>query len=363
MDSVLVPRYSAVDLHHNSENQNRSIFTQAMLISIPSFLASGKFWLGGATWLVGVTFVWAGTIKAVAPHVFSSHLSKLGWVPSPLVRPTVTVIAGIETAWGLALILGVAPAVLVPVTAILLGVLTGVSWWGVKSGRTTDCGCYGGYVIPSIAQSMTLNGAFIALLLAAWLMLPGSIDTSVWKLIVVGAAGIAAASVAEASQVVLRRTNHFMIDLSPLKVGRRWRSRWGADSMDRPGELLISYLGPDCPHCKQWVRVLNAMDQSSGLPKVIGVVATSNDRLATFVRESGIRFPIHSIPQTLMNRLVYALPTTLLVASGTIEKHWTGPMPPEFFHRFKDAFFPSDGRPVGGTTVDTAEPVAASNAS
>jgi hypothetical protein len=230
-----------------------------------------------------------------------------------------------------------------PATGVLLAVLTGVSWRGVKSGRTTDCGCYGGYVVPSIAQSITLNGAFIVLLLTAWLVLPRSIDASPWKLIVAGVAGVLVAGLAEASQAVLRKTNHFMIDLSPLKVGRRWRSGWGVKTLDARGELLVSYLGPDCPHCKQWVRVLNAMHQSPGLPRVVGVVATSNEKLGTFVHESGIRFPITSIPQTLMNRLVYGVPTTVLVVSGTIEKQWSGHLPPEFFHRFKNAFFPVDG--------------------
>ncbi len=332
-------------------------------MSITPNLNSGASWLAVGPWLVGATFVWAGMIKAVAPHVFSGHLSKLGWIPSYLGRPAVTAIAGLETAWGLALILGVAPAAVPPATAVLLVMLTGVSWWGVKSGRTTDCGCYGGYVVPSIAQSITLNGIFIALLLAAWLVLPRTLETPVWKLIAVGFAGVLVAGLAEASQAVLRKTNHFMIDLSPLKVGRRWRSRWGAKS-DSPGELLVSYLGPDCPHCKQWVRVLNAMDQSRGLPKVIGVVAVSNEKLETFVRDSGIRFPITSIPQTLMNRLVYGVPTTVLVASGTIEKQWSGHMPPEFFHRFKDAFFPPESRgSQAGSVEQSPEPATASRAS
>ncbi len=310
-------------------------------------LNSGASWLAAGPWLVGATFVWAGAIKAAAPHVFSGHLSKLGWLPHRFLRPAVPAVAGLETAWGLALVLGVAPALLLPATAVLLVILAGVSWWGVKSGRTTDCGCYGGYVVPSITQSITLNGAFIVLLLAAWLVLPRSIDAPAWKLIAAAVVGVLLASLAEASQAVLRKTNHLMIDLSPLKVGRRWRSGWGVKTLDARGELLVSYLGPDCPHCRQWVRVLNAMHQSPGLPRVVGVVATSNEKLGTFVHDSGIRFPMTSIPQTLMNRLVYGVPTTVLVASGIIEKQWSGHMPPEFFHRFKDAFFPPDGRPSG----------------
>jgi hypothetical protein len=47
------------------------------------------------------------------------------------------------------------------------------------------------------------------------------------------------------------------------------------------------------------------------------------------------------------------VPTTVLVSSGVIETRWGGNMPEDFFHRFKQAFFPladkkegHDGRPV-----------------
>jgi hypothetical protein len=313
------------------------------MTSAPDFRA-GAAWIALGPWLVGATFLWAGGIKAVAPHVFREHLSRLGWVPNRFIQYLVPATAGLETAWGMALILGVASAVVLPATAALLVALTAMSWWGVRSGRTTDCGCYGGYVVPSIAQSVMLNGAFIALVILAWLIGPPAGPTAGptadWKLFVMGAAGIGFAGLAAASQQFLRKHGRMMIDTSPLRVGRRWSKRWGAGIPDDGREMLVSYLGPDCPYCKQWVRVLNAMDQSPGLPRVTGIVAASQEKLETFIQNSGIRFPMVTIPQTLMSRLVWGVPTTVLVSSGVIKKQWGGHMPPEFFNRFREAFFP-----------------------
>jgi hypothetical protein len=313
---------------------------------IPPDFTSRETWIAAGPWIVGATFVWASGIKAIAPHVFQEHLSKLGWIPPRLLGNSVVAAAGLEAGWGTALILGVAPAILLPATAVLLAAFTAVSWWGVKSGRTTDCGCYGGFVVPSIGQSVLLNGGFAALALVAWLVAPPLSGTAPWKLVVTGAIAAAFTGVALASQRFLHKHGRLMVDTSPLKVGRRWHSRWGVKVPDDGRELLVSYLGPDCPYCKQWVRVLNAMDQAEGLPRVMGIVATSKEKLETFIETSGIRFPVTTIPQTLMSRLVWGVPTTALVASGMIEKTWGGQMPPDFFHRFRKTFFPLPDAPA-----------------
>lgn len=324
------------------------------MIASPDFRFP-QFLLVAGPWIVGATFVWTGVIKAVAPHVFSAHLTKLGLIKAKLIPYAVVAAASAETAWGVALILGVAPAFVLPATVAVLAILTGVSWWSVKSGKTTDCGCYGGYVMPTTAQSVALNAALMALVTGAWFVIPHSWNTDTWKLIVAGIFAVAFGGLAALSQWFLGKHGHFMIDTSPLKVGRRWRSNWGATPTGEARELIVSYLGPDCPHCKKWVRVLNAMDQTSDLPEVAGVVATSTERLQSFVDGSGIRFPIATIPQTLMNRLVWSVPTTVLVSGGRIQNQWSGNMPPEFYARFRHAFFPDHERAAPNGQPGNAE--------
>jgi hypothetical protein len=272
------------------------------------------------------------------------------WLDSArYVHPSVVAAAALEAGWGILLITNFLPQVVLPITAIALTVLTGISWWGVKSGRTTDCGCYGGYVVPSLTQSLLLNASFIALLAIS--LVAGSGSALVWwKLAVAIAVALISGWTAAAALSAILKKGVFLFDLSPLKIGRSWRGRWGSQ-LAPEGEFLVSYLGPDCPHCKKWVRVLNAVSQSSGLPTVVGIVATPGEKLRQFVEESGIRFPMKTIPQTLMSRLVWGVPTTVLVSNGKIQNQWSGQMPPEFFTRFRDAFFPGSVQPESLETV------------
>ena len=305
---------------------------------MPDF-RSASGWISAGPWIVGATFLWAGGIKAIAPHVFHKHASRFGWIPWRFIQYAVTAAAGLEAGWGMALILGVAPAVVLPATAALLVVLTGISWWGVRSGRTTDCGCYGGFVVPSIAQSIMLNGAFTALVLLAWLVAPSIGPVAGWKLAMAAGMAVLFGAFAAIGQRHRAKTGQMWIETSPLRVGRRWRSSWGASVPGDGREMIVSYLGPECPYCKQWVRVLNAMHHAPGLPRVSGVIAASQQTLEKYVETAGVRFPVTTIPESLMSRLVWGVPNTVLVVSGTIQERWVQ-MPEEFFVRFRAAFFP-----------------------
>ena len=85
-------------------------------------------------------------------------------------------------------------------------------------------------------------------------------------------------------------------------------------------ERLVAYLGTDCPHCHQWVRVLNLVHRSPALPDVVGVVGAPAEARRAFVEEHGVRFPVVSIRRARMDRLASAVPTTVLVERGVIER-------------------------------------------
>jgi hypothetical protein len=298
------------------------------------------FTLPGPT-LVGATFLWSGAIKALAPHGFRNHLAQLKWFPPRLIRSTVTVAAALESAWGVALIAGVAPRLVLPATAVLLAALTVVTVWTVRSGQVADCGCYGGYIVPSLAQSIALNSLFAALVLVPFALGPISPGNQWLRVTIAAVVGVLAGGVAALSQWMLIYKGRLLFAMSPLKVGGRFKSRWASGATtDLDGEILVSYLGVDCPHCKVWVRVLNAVSASQTLPHAVGLVAGAKDAVGTFAETAGIRFPVEAISPALLSRLVYGVPTTVLVESGVIREMWSGPMPPEFFERFKEAFFP-----------------------
>ena len=241
----------------------------------------------------------------------------------------------------MALLVGAVPRMIYPVTIATLLALSVVSWWGVRSGKTIDCGCYGGYVQPSIGQSLALNGLYVTLVILGWLRLEGSRGFASWQLAIPIATVIVVGLFTEVAQRHAVKTGRPLFDLNPLKAGKRWRHSWaGGLTSKLEGEVLVAFLGPDCPYCGQFVKVGNAMVQSPKLPQVVGVVGSSKERLEAFKLEKGIRFPVAGISQSVVSRLANAVPTAVLVESGRIKRVWIGNMPPDFVDRFKEAFFP-----------------------
>jgi len=313
-------------------------------MSLPSNVSELSIWrlLPG---LVGLILLWTAIIKAIAPYNFRRHLASLGWIPENLLSASVVTAAALEAGWGTALVTRMAPGIVLPSTIVLLAGFSFVSWWGVKSGRTEDCGCYGGFIQPSITQSLGLNFLFIGLILIGWSSQPKILSPSGWQLAAAGIVTVLVGGLAEANRRFEATYGKARFDTNPLKIGKRWRHSWaGGATAQIDGEALVTFLGPDCPYCVRWVQVANAIVQSPTLPGVVGVVATSRDRLESFKVDKGIRFPVALISKSLMSRLTQVVPTTVLIESGRIKDKWVGDMPMDFVDRFKEAFFPTSTR-------------------
>ena len=234
-----------------------------------------------------------------------------------------------------------ASGIVLPMTIALLAILTSVSWWGVKSGKAKDCGCYGGFIQPSIRQSMLMNAGFASLAAIAWLAGDRELAIAGWQALVILTGTVAVAGLAVASQRFDEKNGKPMFDTSPLKVGAKWKHSW-ADGATRStqGEVIVAYLGTNCPFCSQFVKVANVMVQSPALPRVVGVMAAPDAQVASYTKDYDIRFPVVTISDSLMGRMVRAVPTAVIVESGRIREMWVGHMPPAIVDRFRDAFFP-----------------------
>lgn len=291
---------------------------------------------------VGAIIVFAGAVKAVAPYDFSVHLSSLNLIPAKMNQAAVTAVAGVEVAWGTALLLGLAPSATLPLSAASLFILSLISWRGVATGMTEDCGCYGGFIKLSIGQSLSLNALFIAVLLSAWFSGLRGGDLPLLPAAVTVAAGAAAYLLALAGMSHEAKHGAPLFDVSPLKVGNKWNHAWAAGATEEmSGEFFVSYLGANCPCCKLWVRVANAMTHSPHLPKVIGVMAATPARTAEFVNDFSVNFAIAHISNSMMARMTRAVPTTAIIRDGVIRELFTGTLPPEHSERFARAFFPA----------------------
>jgi hypothetical protein len=318
-------------------------------------LETWQFWLDVAVRLVGVIFLWTGMIKAIAPRNFQQHLGSLGLFPYGWLQWIVAAVAGVELGLGAALLLEVGLHVMIPGTLVLLVVLSTISVWGVQSGKTADCGCYGGYIQPSIWQSVGLNIAFAASLLGYFIFIEKPDDWSTWKVAIAVALGIAGFAFVVFARAYEQTHARPLIETNPLKVGARWRTSWsGGVKLAPDEESMVVFLGPDCPFCHQWVRFLNAISAAPSLPRVVGAMGASKSRRDTFIQEQRIKFPTVTVSPSLVSRLAPGVPTTVLVAKGRVEAIWMGAMPPAFYNRFKEAFFPN--RSVSAEPRDDPQP-------
>jgi hypothetical protein len=302
-------------------------------------------WVGPR--VVGAVLVWTGAIKAAAPGTFRRHLASLGLLPGSLLSAAVTMTAALETGLGTALIVGLAPGITLPGSIVLLLTLSLVSWWGVDSGKTADCGCYGGIIQPSIWQSLALNGLYCVLLIPEWITHAGDNGLVDWKVASVLMAAMIVAIVTEISRRSEIKTGRPLWKKNPLKIGARWRHRW-ANGATRQlgGEFLVSLLGPECPYCQQWVKVGNVIGQSPSLPRVVGVIGDDRKKIDSFRAEHGVTFTIARISPSLMVRLADVVPTMIHVVSGRISGIWVGQLPPDFVDRMRIAYFPNAAGPT-----------------
>jgi hypothetical protein len=291
--------------------------------------------------IVGAALLWTGIIKAVEPQTFQGHLSRLGWIPWKQLDVAVTASAAGEAALGVALVVRLLPQLTYPAAITALLAFSAITWFSIRTGKVDDCGCYGGYIQPSLVQSLAINLFFAAMIIIAWMLGPLDNGGTWWKVATVFVASAAVGIFCYYAQRFARKNGKQLIDRNPLKAGNRWNHRWANGSTAAMSdEFLVGLLGTECPYCGKFVRIANAMLESSALPKVVGLVAATESRASSYIEEKGIRFPVTRVSQSLMARLAPAVPTAVLVRGDRIEKVWVGDMPPDFVDRFLVAFFP-----------------------
>jgi hypothetical protein len=311
--------------------------------------------LGAA--VVGAVLVITALMKVAAPFAFFRHVARLDLGLTVSLRGLIPVVIGLEGAWGAALVVRLAPSVTLPLTIVAFVLLTALTVWSITSGKAADCGCYGGFITPSIGQSVALNGTYALLAAGAWATMSVHEPLAAWKIAIVVITGILVGGVANHALAHEFRTGVALFTPSPLKIGQPWKSVWSGTANGAAGtSRLISYLGPDCPYCQRWVRALNVIHESSDLPPVTGIMSSPRQMIDEFVKKTGVRFPVATISEARMQRLATAVPTTVLIENDIIQEVWNGAQFSESFsERFKSVFFPRAAKQpdVSPRTIET----------
>jgi hypothetical protein len=283
------------------------------------------------TFVVGVVFLLSGGIKALRAGPFIRHVFRYGLLPPRMVLPAAIVGIGLECALGVALMVHLFPSVLVPGTMLLLLGFGALTWWGEASGRIEDCGCYGGLLLVTPKQSVLLNLGYFLLLAIAWGLPVADASTGVWQIL------LTVLALGTGSTLGWRSQYEAVVDLSRLRVGKRWKARWLRllSSDLQLGSYFVVFLSQECPYCKLWVPLLNVMDTQKDLPRVLGVMSLTGSDMDAFKAQHLVRFPLVSMPRLLFHSMTDAFPTAVLIEHGVITDRWVGEIPRVYFDRIR----------------------------
>lgn len=290
-----------------------------------------------ATLIVGLVFLVTGIVKALSSKKFIEHIAQYGLFNPQLIVPVAITFIGLECALGAGLILHEFSKWTVPGTAILLVLLSIITFWSTATGKTEDCGCYAGIAIITPLQSIILNLGYISLMGLAFYFPAANHETATWQWIV--------ASVFFLFGLVSAQQSQFtpLVDFSYLKEGKKWQKSWlkNLDQDLQKGNYFLVFLGAECSYCKRWVPLLNIMNANPELPKVLGIMNLNESEIEAFKAKHLVHFPIVSMNKRLFNYMVDRVPTAVLIKDGQIDNISQGEMPQEYLkeiERFYAAF-------------------------
>lgn len=291
------------------------------------------------TFIVGAIFLFTGGIKAVDSSQFVHQVHDYRLIPPRWVRQVALAFIGFELALGVALVLYIFPGWLIPGTIALLLFLAGLKIWGTSSGHVEDCGCYGGILLLTPRQSLLLNMVYILLLSVAWFYVRGNpfhfaLNYEYWKPVLVLLAMIGGVILGWRSQ------REPLINLTRLKVGKRWGKRWLKASSQTlaDGSHFVVFLSKECSYCKLWVPLLNVMDVQPDMPNVIGIMSLTEIEKEAFIAQHLVRFPISYMDKALVRLMAQAFPTAALIENGIITNKWRGEIPKPYFDKIRQFY-------------------------
>jgi len=286
--------------------------------------------------LVGSIFLFTGIAKIIEPWKFAQHITKLDLVKPQLITPFTLTFTAIESALGVALILGVLPTLIIPISILLLFSLSILTYWSTSTGKTEDCGCYNGWLEITPTQSLILNSIYIFLLIFAEFL--GEFQPTVlWQWLAVLITFITSYALAAGSLEYMQEKGRPYLDFTPLQEQCLWQVEWlGEESKSlMSGSVIIVFMSPQCPQCKHWLGVLKLVQWQDNLPAIVGLIDTDNLLEGQeFVDSYFLNFPVVAVDKRFYKKLrIEVVPTAVVLEDGVIQEKWIGLMPMWFINK------------------------------
>lgn len=263
--------------------------------------------------VAGSIFLVAAFLKAVYSRLFIIQVRRYRIFPEKLAALLAILFIELEAGWGMALVLLIHPMEMIPATLLLLGLFSGLSAWGVLTGRVNDCGCYGSFVSLNLKQSLAINLMLALLLVAALTLGNPPLWSPDWKF------GSVIVVVLIVHFLAKRTVTSPLIRALKLEIGDAWKDTWYAID-DIPGNhrVLFFILESQCSECRKWLERIRMLE--SNPPSVDLVVLTSDPvNLERVLNQPNSFLKIGSAKAPGFRFLLDRLPMAVLVEQGVIK--------------------------------------------
>ncbi|MBW1860263.1 MAG: hypothetical protein JRI70_09390 [Deltaproteobacteria bacterium] len=285
---------------------------------IPRFLAVG----------VGLVLLIAGILKAVDPELFIRQIKAYGIIQErALLVVSAWGLIVLECGLGAALIVLYRPKIVMPLTALLFLIFTGVTGWAWLTGATQDCGCYGAWIQHTPGQAVIENLVLLAATVLAWIgcrhtEMPQT-RVKAWAVTVACLIGLAMPVAFGLPTWGINNSDPKPPEFDPIQVH-------GVGDVDlNTGGYLIVLMGTDCLHCQEAIPELNMLSENPDLPMLIALCTSKEADCIDFTEEFLPVFPIGHISDDLFWHLLADgdMPRTILLEDGRTRQVWDQTVP------------------------------------
>ncbi|MBU2512223.1 hypothetical protein KJ966_12865 [bacterium] len=274
---------------------------------------------------IGLVFLLTAGFKVFFALPFITHTRKFKLIPERLNALLAVLFIEMEAGLGMAMVLHLYPLELIPFTIGLILFFSIVTWWGIKTGRTQDCGCYGAFLNLELWQTLVLNAGYILILLVAWLNTDQDDYNEFWKV------GIVLATILIFHFTLKRTVKKPLFSIFGLRKGNFWKQNW-YQTDKTPHDYLFVFLDESCQECREWISQLNEIYPHLNHFNLIGLMPMQFDGTDES-KELIPCFPIHKLNAIVFYLLMGQIPLAVLVKQHRINMVWRKVFPEELFSR------------------------------
>jgi len=274
---------------------------------------------------LGLIFLAAGLLKALDVAEFAHQMAGYGLIGPGLSAMAAPLLIAVETTLGVALVAGFKPRLAAAGIALLLVFFIVLEGYGIKTGRTESCGCFGAYVQRTPQQVIWEDVGFLAL---AAVSITG---LGAWQ---IGARRLAGGIVVVAALLSFGfaiASPRLPIDslVTELRVGRPVADLKIDRYLPAEGQpALVALLDVTDPVSKEAAGALNTLHATPGSMAVVGLTPSSEQEEAAFMWEAYPAFDLHAVDRPTLKRLYRRLPLYFTVRAGRVERIFRDPRPP-----------------------------------